>query len=157
MGTKRKGGPQLRKRDENPAYNKENKLVFDCKEFVELLDSHATAPSPGLEVETVDEATLRNGVRQPLVVRAPHKASLGLRMPSAELAPRDVARLTCPRSLVPVLDVRSQSSSQRVSLDEWAEHVRREGFFQRRNRGDAAAATRIVRGDESRRSRPRRG
>ena len=121
MGTKRKGGPQLRKRDENPAYNKENKLVFDCKEFVELLDSHATAPSPGLEVETVDEATLRNGVRQPLVVRAPHKASLGLRMPSAELAPRDVARLTCPRSLVPVLDVRSQSSSVQSCAWGWME------------------------------------
>ncbi|KAH8068289.1 hypothetical protein JL721_6865 [Aureococcus anophagefferens] len=65
-----------------------DKLVFDRKAFLALLDEHATAPSPGVE-------------------------------------PRDVADMTCGGTFVPVLDVRSQSSSQRVTLNEWADYWER--------------------------------
>ena len=108
---------------ESAAYTKERKLAFDNEAFIELLDSHTRkVASPVIEQETVTVAEARDGFRTPVVVRAQHKHNLGLRMPKATLTVRDVARLTCERNLIPILDVKLQSSAKRATLDEWAQY-----------------------------------
>ncbi|KAH8095146.1 cupin-like domain-containing protein [Aureococcus anophagefferens] len=109
---------------ENGAWTND-KLVFDRKAFLALLDEHATAPSPGVEVRAIGAADVRAGLAAPVVARANYGESLGFEMPPRDLQPRDVADMTCGGTFVPVLDVRSQSSSQRVTLNEWADYWER--------------------------------
>ncbi|KAK7240541.1 histone demethylation protein [Aureococcus anophagefferens] len=109
---------------ENGAWTND-KLVFDRKAFLALLDEHATAPSPGVEVRAIGAADVRAGLAAPVVARAKYGENLGFAMPPRDLQPRDVADMTCGGTFVPVLDVRSQSSSQRVTLNEWADYWER--------------------------------
>ena len=109
---------------ENGAWTND-KLVFDRKAFLALLDEHATAPSPGVEVRAIGAADVRAGLAAPVVARAKYGEHLGFEMPPRDLQPRDVADMTCGGTFVPVLDVRSQSSSQRVTLNEWADYWER--------------------------------
>ena len=99
-----------------------DRLVFDTAGYLTLLDSHSGGDSPAAEVESVSAFDARRGFAAPLVVRSANAAGLDLRMPPGDLTPRDVADMTCARTFVPVLDVRTQSCSQRVTLAEWAEY-----------------------------------
>ena len=107
------------------AVGDDGRLVFDHPAFRDLLDSHATCESPHIEKETVSEEDARNGFDVPVIVRKPHKHNLGLRMPKQSLSPRDVANATCPKSLIPILDVKLQTSQKRASLDEWCQYWER--------------------------------
>ncbi|KAJ1462409.1 hypothetical protein M885DRAFT_158988 [Pelagophyceae sp. CCMP2097] len=100
------------------------KLDFDTGSFRDMLESQLGAPA-ALDVTKIDAALVREGLEHPLVVRAKDAAALGLKMPPLSLTPRQVAAMTCPETLVPVLDVRTQSSAARVSLEEWASYWER--------------------------------
>ena len=73
------------------AVGDDGKLLFDHPAFKDLLDSHATCESPHIEKETVTVDDARNGFDVPVIVRRPHKANLGLRMPKPSLSPRDLS------------------------------------------------------------------
>ena len=107
------------------AVGDDGRLVFDHPAFRDLLDSHATCPSPHVEKDNVSEEDARNGFDVPVIVRKPHKNNLGLRMPKQSLTPRDVANATCPKSLIPILDVKLQTSQKRASLSEWCQYWER--------------------------------
>ena len=107
------------------AVGDDGRLVFDHPAFRDLLDSHATCPSPHVEKENVSEEDARNGFDVPVIVRKPHKNNLGIRMPKQSLTPRDVANSTCPKSLIPILDVKLQTSQKRASLSEWCQYWER--------------------------------
>ena len=74
------------------AYTRDHKILFDAPEFIELCDAHANHAPHAVEVQHVTADMARSGFAAPLIVRAEHKANLGLRMPDADgFSPRTVA------------------------------------------------------------------